>query len=66
MSLKKSICIGRKVGFVLFAIIAGLSLFLAATPALEAKVYEIKMVSFLPPDSAYMVGAKLPGVVVPR
>jgi TRAP-type C4-dicarboxylate transport system substrate-binding protein len=58
MSLIKSICIGRKVGFVLFAIIAGITVLLAVTPALEAKVYELKMVSFLPPENLYMVGAK--------
>jgi TRAP-type C4-dicarboxylate transport system substrate-binding protein len=58
MRLIKNICRGKKVGFLLVALIVGLSALFAAAPALAAKTYELKMVSFLPPDNAYMVGAK--------
>ena len=54
----KSVCIGQKVGFFLIAVIVGLSGWLIATPASWAKEIELKMVSFLPPDNAYMVGAR--------
>jgi TRAP-type transport system periplasmic protein len=52
-----NICVGKKVGFLLVAVTL-LGVLLVAAPAPAAKVYELKMVSFLPPDNAYMVGAK--------
>ncbi|MFH1953850.1 MAG: TRAP transporter substrate-binding protein DctP [Pseudomonadota bacterium] len=58
MRFVKDIFSGKKGGFLLVALIAGLIALLAAPPAPAAKVHELKMVSFLPPDNAYMVGAK--------
>ena len=58
MGLKKNNRIVQKIGFLLVAIILGVGVLLFTTSAPAAKVIELKMVSFLPPDNAYMVGAR--------